>query len=300
MIHRSGTAIWYPEPQHRTEWNEEIMLTDEREPTEPTWLPDWQGASYAENTDHHRRFDEWFLADLPLRPTDSVLDIGCGSGDFTRVLAARVPDGHVVGVDAQPSMIDEARRVAAPNQSFAVSPAQTMAAAAPVADGAPYDLVVSRAALHWVPAADHPAVLAQAFDLLAPGGWLRIDAGGGDNVARLAAWLDPMSARYGGPATPWTFFGAGAYLALLEAAGFDVSTEVGGWVRTTAQHRPFDRASIVGWLTSQCVAAYQAGMAAEHREAFAAEVLERVDEFRLPDGTYDQIFVRLDVLARRP
>ena len=65
-------------------------------------------------------------------------------------------------------------------------------------------MVLSRSALHWLPAVDHPTVLAQAHQLLRPGGWLRIECGGGDNVARMAAWLDPISARYGGPSTPWT------------------------------------------------------------------------------------------------
>jgi trans-aconitate methyltransferase len=268
------------------------------DPSRPPWLPPWQGADYAANTQHHRRFDDWFLAGTPLRPTDRVLDIGCGSGDFTAVVAARVPDGHVVGLDAQPSMIDEARRRGAANQSFVVSPAQDVTRAA--GEWAPYDLVLSRAVLHWLPAVDHPAVLAQAHELVRPGGWLRIDCGGGDNVARLTAWLDPISARYGGPATPWTFLGAGAYLGLLDDAGFDVSLDGGGWVRTTAQHRPFDRESITGWLTSQCLAAYQAGMPDAAREPFAAEVLDRLDELALPDGTFDQTFVRLDVLVPRP
>src|SRR5690349_12303124 len=99
------------------------------DPRRPAWLPAWEGADYADNTGHHRRFDEWFLADLPLRPTDRVLDVGCGAGDFTSVLASRVPDGLVVGLDAQPTMIDEARRRGAANQSFVVSPAQAMAGA---------------------------------------------------------------------------------------------------------------------------------------------------------------------------
>jgi trans-aconitate methyltransferase len=265
--------------------------------TDSVWLPEWEGEHYADNTGHHRRFDEWFLADLPLRPTDRVLDVACGSGDFTSVLAARVPDGHVVGLDAQPSMIDAARRRAGPNQSFVVTPAQSMATA--VGEWAPFDLVLSRSALHWVPAGEHPAVLAQAHELVKPDGWLRIECGGGDNVVRLRAWLDPISARYDGPTSPWTFLGAGTYLGLLDEAGFDVSLDGGGYVRTTAQHRPFDREAITGWLTSQCFAAYQNGMAPEHRQAFADEALARLDEFQLPDGSFDQTFVRLDVLVPR-
>jgi hypothetical protein len=41
-------------------------------------------------------------------------------------------------------------------------------------------------------------------------------------------------------------------------------------------------------------------MAPEHRQAFADEALGRLDEFQLPDGTFDQTFVRLDVLVPRP
>src|SRR5437763_7756475 len=72
--------------------------------------PEWDGELYAANTGHHRRYDDAFLATLPLRTTDRVLDIGCGSGDFTATVAALVPDGHVVGLEPQPSLIHEARR----------------------------------------------------------------------------------------------------------------------------------------------------------------------------------------------
>lgn len=270
--------------------------------TEDRWLPEWVGAAYADNTGHHRRFDEWFLADLPLGPTSSVLDVGCGSGDFTRVVADRVAAGHVVGLDAAPSMVDEARGRAGANQSFVVAPAQELAAALAGSGEdrhAPFDVVFSRSTLHWVPADDHPGVLAQARELLAPDGWLRIECGGGDNVRGVVSVLDPISVSYDGPTTPWTFFGAGAYLPLLQATGFDVEPERGCYVRTTAQHRPFDRRSFRGWLTSQCLAAYTNAMPAEHHEAFTAEVLDRLDDFARPDGSFDQVFVRLDVRVRR-
>src|SRR4051812_6350078 len=84
----------------------------------PQWLPSWDGGLYAENTAHHRRYDDRFLATLPLAPADRVLDLGCGAGDLTAKVAALVPDGHVVGVDPQPSLLAEAATRAAANQSF--------------------------------------------------------------------------------------------------------------------------------------------------------------------------------------
>lgn len=49
------------------------------------------------------------VLDAVLRPEDTVLDLGCGIGLFTRQLVSRVPQGHVVGVDLSPVLIDKAR-----------------------------------------------------------------------------------------------------------------------------------------------------------------------------------------------
>src|SRR5437870_6919563 len=50
---------------------------------------------------------------MSLSPTDSVLDLGCGTGWATRLLAARVPKGEAIGIDISDSMI--ARALAAAN-----------------------------------------------------------------------------------------------------------------------------------------------------------------------------------------
>jgi len=257
--------------------------------------PAWDGAAYAANTAHHRVHDGDFLAALPLEPADRVLDLGCGSGDFTATVAGLVPRGHVVGVDAEPSMIVEAERRAAGNQSFRVAPVQQLDEA--VADEPPFDVAFSRAVLHWVPATDLPGVYAAVARALRPGGWLRVECGGAGNVPAVVALFDDVAAPFGGPRCPWTFADAGAAMAWLEGAGLDHEH---GWVRTVAQRRRFDEASLRGWMRSQALSAYTSAMPAEHHEAFVAGVEARVTELRRADGTWDQTFVRLDLLARRP
>ncbi len=172
-----------------------------------TFLPEWDGKDYAANTGHHRVHDGAFLETLPLAPTDRVLDLCCGSGDFTRTIADLVSEGHVLGLDAQPSMIDEARIRAGANQSFVTGPVQHLATLVP--DDASFDVVMSRSALHWVPEADHPGLLAQCFRVLRPGGVLRLEMGGGDNVRAMRALLDGISSRLGRPDHPVDVLGCG-------------------------------------------------------------------------------------------
>jgi trans-aconitate 2-methyltransferase len=255
-------------------------------------LPAWHAATYAANRGHHQVHDEAFLATLPLRPSDRLLDIGCGSGELTSVVAGLVRDGHVVGLDGSPSMIEAATATGAPNQSFVLGPAQQLGQ---LVAGEEFDGIYSRAALHWVPRADWPAVLGAARSLLAADGWLRIECGGGDNVAAPQQLLDDISAGFGGPVAPWNFLPAGGALDLLEESGFGLGAD--DWVRTVAQRRLFDREGVLGWLRSQCENAYLIGLPAEQHEPFRHAVTERIDELRRADGTYDVTFVRLDLLA---
>lgn len=260
-----------------------------------TWCPTWDGSDYAANTGHHRAQDAGYLADTPLRPSDRVLDLGCGAGDFTRVLADLVSEGVVVGVDPQPSMLAQAATVAGANQRFAAGTAQALGDA--VAGEAPFDVVSSRATLHWIPAADTPGVFRQVHDVLRPGGWFRFECGGHGNIPASLALMDEVSSSLGGPTCPWNFAHANHTLDELERAGFDVRA---GFVRLVAQHRTFDRDSLLGWLRSQVLLAYTESMDAATAAAFTAAVESRVDELVRWDGTFDQTWVRLDALVRRP
>ena len=67
-----------------------------------------------------RAMREVFLADIPFPQSAHVLEVGCGTGVLTRVLARRPEVGTVVGVDVAPSLLSRARDIAAnlPNVSF--------------------------------------------------------------------------------------------------------------------------------------------------------------------------------------
>ncbi|MEV5329676.1 methyltransferase domain-containing protein [Nonomuraea sp. NPDC052634] len=101
---------------------------------------------------------------------DRVLDVGCGTGYLTRIIApVVVPRGHVTGLDASPAMIEYATRRAPSNCTYVVGEGQNL----PFPDGS-FDLVVSSLAIHHMPAAARPEALRQMFRVLRPGGRLLI------------------------------------------------------------------------------------------------------------------------------
>ncbi len=267
-----------------------ISLNESTSPLAP-----WDGALYAANTGHHRVYDGAFLDTLPLRPGDHVLDLGCGSGDFTATVAEQVPDGIVVGLEPQPSLLAEARACARPNQRFVEGRVQDLGSLFPDAEA--FDVVLSRSVLHWVSLADHPRLLAEVSRLLRPGGWYRAEFGGAGNIPLVLTLLDDVSRRLGGPVTPWTFTDPATYLELVEQVGLEIGP---GFVRSTAQHRSFDRAALLGWFRSQVEQAYTSHLDAERAERFRRDVEARFDELQRADGSFDQTFVRLEVLVRRP
>ena len=98
-----------------------------------------------------------------------ALDVACGTGIVTRLLAERVgPAGAVVGLDINPGMLAVARVVAAqPNIEWLEGSAVSMAL-----PDATFDSVLCQQGLQFVP--DKPAALAEMRRVLTPGGRLAL------------------------------------------------------------------------------------------------------------------------------
>lgn len=129
------------------------------------WVTDWSGLDYAEISDLQRAMITNAMADLTFSADDRVLDIGCGDGFLTRMIAGLTPDGFVVGVDASPRMILAATGSA---ESGSRRPDFVVADACYLPFGPTFDAVVSFNALHWVP--QQARALGQIAAVLKPGG----------------------------------------------------------------------------------------------------------------------------------
>ena len=187
-------------------------------------MTEWNASEYDRLSALQAAMAEETLSLLDLAGSESVLDIGCGNGKTTSEIAARVPRGHVVGVDASEKMIAFAKEHAASlphfNLEFAVADARRL----PFMHE--FDLVVSFNALHWIPeqalaldsirAAIRPSGLAQLR--LVPKG----DRKSLEDVIEETRHLPPWAQYFAGFHDPYLHLTPEQYGVLAEQHGFKV------------------------------------------------------------------------------
>jgi trans-aconitate 2-methyltransferase len=177
----------------------------------------WDGRSYDRISGPMEALGREVLARLELRGDELVLDAGCGSGRITEALIERLPDGHVIAVDASQSMVDAAleRLPSADVRRLDLLELEL---------DEPLDAILSTATFHWI--ADHERLFARLRAALRLGGRLVAQCGGRGNIDVLRGKANEVRARepYAGHfrdwEPPWNYAGPEETRERLLAAGF--------------------------------------------------------------------------------
>src|SRR3974377_701303 len=112
----------------------------------------WDAGQYLKFSDERARPFADLLAQVHCPDAQSIVDLGCGTGNLTRILAERWPAARVVGVDNSPEMLAQAKASAVSGRLDFVQ-----ADLASWSPSQPFELIVSNAALHWI--SDHAGLL---------------------------------------------------------------------------------------------------------------------------------------------
>ena len=235
-------------------------------------MTEWNASGYADISALQQAMAAEVLALLDLKGARSVLDLGCGNGKITAVIAARIPEGRVVGVDASAEMIAFAAEHfgpgSCPNLSFAVSDIRRI----PYRDE--FDLVVSFNALHWIPQQDealraiHAAMKhgGSAQLRLVPKGERRSLEDVLEETRRSSKW----ASFYEGFGDPYLHLTAEEYSALAERNGLRV-------VSKDVKDKSWDFGSREGFFAfgSVTFVEWTRRLPEESKAAFIDDVLDR-------------------------
>jgi trans-aconitate 2-methyltransferase len=220
----------------------------------------WSAKQYVAFEDERTRPVRDLLAALPPIDARSAIDLGCGPGNSTEVLAACFPQANISGIDSSSDMIEAARR-RLPHLSFAVEDLRAWN------DAGPFDVVLANAVLQWV--AHHESLLPRLVKKLAPGGALAVQMP--DNLDEPAHRLMREVAADG----PWAakLASSSAARAPLESAAWyygllrPLCSKVDLW-RTTYYHVLGGAEAVVEWFKGSGLRPFIEPLNAAERAAF--------------------------------
>lgn len=232
------------------------------------------------------------VAAIPTQDVRNAIDLGCGPGNSTEVLAARFAQARVSGLDSSEDMLAAARK-RLPDVPFELGDIETWQTAGL------FDVILANASLQWLP--DHASLYPRLASQLTPGGSLAVQTP--DNLeepahvlAREVAADGPWSAKIGAIRHPARHDPA-FYVQLLKphCEALDV------W-RTTYFHPLSGGApAVVEWFKTSALRPYLAPLNEEERAEYLQRYLAAISQAypALADGTVLLPFPRLFIVAVR-
>src|SRR5947208_2297812 len=130
-------------------------------------MPTWEADIYLRYADERSRPCHDLVARIEIDQPAKVIDLGCGPGNSTAVLAARWPAAQISGLDSSADMIRSASAASGARRWIAGDIVRWADE-----DRGAYDVVFSNAALQWVE--NHAAIFPKLIQRVAPGGVLAV------------------------------------------------------------------------------------------------------------------------------
>ncbi|WP_259782831.1 methyltransferase domain-containing protein [Aestuariispira ectoiniformans] len=125
----------------------------------------WDPRQYLNFADHRLRPAVDLITRIPVSEPTEIVDLGCGPGNVTQLLANRWPEATITGVDSSRKMLQHAC-TEHPGFGWQVADIGDWTAQKPVG------LLFSNAALHWLP--DHETLFPRLIEQVSPGGIMAI------------------------------------------------------------------------------------------------------------------------------
>lgn len=255
----------------------------------------WDPQRYLTYADERGRPFVDLVARIDAAEPRTVVDLGCGPGNLTVLLAERWPSADVTGIDSSEAMIRTAEEGPAGEQvAFDVADLRDWLAA--VTPGS-VDVLVSNATLQWLPG--HLDLMPALVAALAPGGWLAFQVPGNADQPTTTIREDlaaepPYDVHTAGAATV-AAHDAATYLRALQGLGCAVDA----W-ETTYLHVLQGPDPVFTWVSGTGARPTLQALPDDLRPAFEDEFRARLRAAYPDDGDGVVMpFRRIFVVARK-
>lgn len=258
----------------------------------------WNPATYRKfNTERTQPFLD-LLSLIRTTPMKRAVDLGCGSGELTRLAADRLECVDMLGIDNSASMLSETSTHTRPGVRFTPGDLSSWSSAAD------HDLVIANASLQWVP--DHAGVLGKWTAALRPGGQLAVQVPANaympshtvaDDVAHSEAFLAAFGAD-GPPSDPVAdnVLEPEEYASILYDLGFsEQHVRLQVYPHVLASSR-----AVVDWVRGTTLTRFQKRLDRDTYAAFLAEYERRLVRAVGDRSPYFFPFRRILLWARLP
>jgi trans-aconitate 2-methyltransferase len=254
-------------------------------------MSDWSPTTYLKFEDERTRPARDLLAQVDIGQAGRIVDVGCGPGNSTALLAARYPGADILGIDNSPAMLKAAGQ-RLPGRRFEIADANTWTPEPDV------DLVYANATYQWV--GGHLAQLRRVLAALRPGAILAVQMP--DNLAEPTHRLMSAVAQAG----PWSERLAGAARDPLppprtyHEALAPFAARLDLW-HTIYNHVLADAAAIVEFVRATGLRPYLDPLSEPERRVFLERYTARIAEAypALADGKVILRFPRFFMVAQR-
>lgn len=253
---------------------------------------DWSPSQYHRFRDERSRPFHDLLALVRPSPGMRVVDLGCGTGELTRLMHHRLAASETIGIDNSAAMLGAAAANACPGLRFEPTPIEAFA------DAQGLDLVFSNAALQWVD--DHESLFPRLAALVRPGGQFAVQMPANhEHPSHLTARAVAAEPEFrdvlmsGGRMSP--LLSPAAYASMLHRLGFReqvVRIDVYG-------HELASREEVVEWVRGTLLTWYEKRLGAPRFARFLALYRDRLMGVMPDDRPYFYAFPRLLMWGRR-
>lgn len=255
---------------------------------------EFDGDKYRKASKHQKEWGQKLISEFRFIGNESTLDLGCGDGVLTRMIADKVPNGNILGIDISGGMLKKADELKQDNLYFQLLDIND------IDFEDKFDIIISNATLHWV--LDHKKLIKNCHRALKDNGVVRFNFAGDGNCSNLISVIrnimnnEAYRRYFADFEWPWYMPTIDDYRQLLTINNF---REIRIWGENADRYFK-DVDEMIGWIDQPAIVPFITRINGSEKVNFREAVIGKMISItRKEDGRCFETFRRINVYGKK-